>query len=409
MHRGSILIVTGGQLSRNPRVLKEATTLGEAGWDVTVLMVRNHAEAEAFDAGLMSAAPFRRVAVDVIGGYSAGWARRLGGRGRRWAARLLWRRFHLAGADALGPARQLLRRARALPAGLTIVHNEAAHWAGIRLMASGRRVAADIEDWHSEDLLPEARVHRPIALLRDVERTLLREARHTTTTSEALADALHARYGGRRPHVVTNSFPLQPDPRGGIAGDPPSFFWFSQTLGPGRGLEGFFEAWERTTRPSSVVLLGEPVPGFDRELLGRLPPSRRGLVSLLPLVPPGALPSVIARHDIGLALEDSAIPSRDLTITNKILQYLNAGLAVVASSTAGQREVLGRSPDAGIVVPQGGPAGYASGLDALLAGSPVPLARRQRAARALAEEVYCWEREAPALEALVAAAMEGGA
>src|SRR6185369_12705024 len=102
-----------------------------------------------------------------------------------------------------------LRRARAFPADLTIVHNEVAHCVGVRLLDAGRRVAADIEDWHSEDLLPQDRLRRPLALIRATECALLQRAAHTTTTSHALASGLQARYGGQRPEVISNSFPLQ--------------------------------------------------------------------------------------------------------------------------------------------------------------------------------------------------------
>jgi glycosyltransferase involved in cell wall biosynthesis len=128
------------------------------------------------------------------------------------------------------------------------------------------------------------------------------------------------------------------------------------------------------------------------------------MVSILPPVPPSALPAVIAGHDIGLALELAEIPSRDLTITNKILQYLNAGLAVVASDTAGQREVLARAPDAGLLVNLSDAVATATALDHLL-GDRAAMMRRQQAARRLAEEVYCWEREAPRLLSLVADAL----
>jgi len=48
--------------------------------------------------------------------------------------------------------------------------------------------------------------------------------------------------------------------------------------------------------------------------------------------------SRIAEHDLGFAGELSEPPSRNLTITNKFFQYLQAGLAVVASDTVGQVE-----------------------------------------------------------------------
>jgi len=116
------------------------------------------------------------------------------------------------------------------------------------------------------------------------------------------------------------------------------------------------------------------------------------------------LPSVIAEHAVGLALELSEPASRDLTITNKILQYLNAGLAVIASDTTGQREVLERRPEAGTLIKLNDPRSIANAVDRLL-NSPSILRQQQRAARSLAEETYCWEKQVPTLLTLVEKAL----
>ncbi len=413
MPSARILILTNSPLCRNPRVVKEATTLGHAGYEVTVLGISNHLPSVAIDRDLVARSPFRHLSVDMLGRESsfpqrlAVWLRRLQHR----AARELCHRFHWQLAAALGPAESLLRAALRHPAELIIAHNEIPHWCVSRLIAAGRRVAADIEDWHSEDLLPHERSGRPLRLLRASESYLLHHAAFTTTTSHALANALHARYGGRRPEVITNSFPLDPlpAPRSRLPAPdsprlPPSFFWFSQTTGPGRGLELFLAAWSRTTQPSRLVLLGETRFGYRQRLLETLPESFRSRVTFLPLVPPDQLPALIARHDIGLALEKDFIFNRDLTITNKILQYLNAGLAVVASNTQGQREVLTHAPEAGLLVALHETTTLTTQLDTLLA-DPAHLDRRRLAARQLAEQLYCWEREAPRLLALVATAL----
>jgi glycosyltransferase involved in cell wall biosynthesis len=399
-----ILIITNGHLCRNPRPLKEAETLGRAGYDVTVLAVRDQAPSEEQDRILLQDAPFRHQAVNMLPGFNTGRGTVFRKRLLSWIARQAGMKLGLPSIRSLGPAGPLLRAARRLPADLTIVHNEVPHWVGVQLLKGGRRVAADIEDWHSEDLLPEARLRRPLILIRTVEQTLLNRAVYTTTTSSALADALHARYGGRRPEVIANSFPLQPDPHQGDAGQPPAFFWFSQTLGPGRGLGLFFAAWAGTRHPSRLVLLGEPAGNYDRQLLAGLSRDWRDRVSFRSLVPPAKLPSLIAQHDVGLALEQPFIVNRNLTITNKILQYLNAGLAVVASDTAGHREVLSRSPEAGVIVELHETTRLTQTLDDLIEDR-TRLARRQKAARKLAEDTYCWEREEPRLLALVAQAL----
>lgn len=400
MGQPHILVVSNGALCRNPRVVKEATALGENGYDVTVLTIRNHLPSEPHDQEILASAPFRRKVLDLLGPG----APRFRAKALRWISIKLLGRIGWQSAESLGPALALLKKARTLPAALTIVHNEVPFWIGTRLLAEGRRVAADFEDWHSEDLLPAARRHRPLRLLRKMERRLLTHAAYTSTTSHALADALHARYGGTRPRVITNSFPLQTVTARPAPHKTPTFFWFSQTLGPGRGLEFFLNAWKLTRQPSELVLLGEPCAGYAAHLINLLPPNFHSRLRFLPLVSPAELPAVIARHDIGLALEESTIVNRDLTITNKILQYLNAGLAVVATETAGQREVLAHAPVAGLVMPTAYSRDWAAHLDLLLS-NPQELAVRKATARGLAESIYCWEREAPKLVQCVADAL----
>ncbi len=248
-------------------------------------MVRNHAPSEPFDAELMRNASFRREAIDLIPGHSAGAARLLWRRGISSLARKTAPAFGLGKVRALGPGPELLSRARRLPADLTIVHNEAAHWAGGRLLAEGRRVAADIEDWHSEDLMPEERVRRPLRLIRSIEGSLLSRAVYVTTTSHALAGALHGRYGGREPDVITNSCPCSsrlPAGRKWVSAPYRHFSVPPRRSAPGRGLELFLAGWMRTVNPSRVVLLGRPQGGYLASLLQSLPPERRSQVSVRP-------------------------------------------------------------------------------------------------------------------------------
>lgn len=384
-----ICIVSGAHPARNPRVVKEATALADAGHDVEVLTVASHRPSLRFDAESVGNARWRLCyGVDLTRG---GFVHRLCTRVAREAVR----RLGLQPPEALGPVRALLKQAQQRRADLFIVHTEPGLWVGGRLLDQGRRVVVDFEDWHSEDLLPQHRSYVPLRLLRGLEKTLLMRAAYSTTTSEVLADALHVTYGGNRPVVISNSAPLSPLPDRHDDAALQRFFWFSQTLGPGRGLEAFVDAWSRMSQPSQLTLLGNGAAYAER-LLARLPVERRANVVVQGPVPPGELPAVIARHDIGLALEVRSIRNRDLAITNKILQYLNAGLAVVATRTAGQRETLAHRPDAGIFVDLEQPALAAAALDTLVSDRKV-LSACQAAARQLAEERYCWELEAPRL------------
>lgn len=385
--------------------MKEASALGRAGYPVTVLAVASQERYEAFDRELLRSAPFRKVVVDLRPGRGLASAASLPSRGATWLLRRAVR-WGLGTAQALGPAAALARRARSLPADLTIVHTELGLGLGAGRLGRGARVAADFEDWHSRDLLPEARRGRPLRLIEGWEQALIRGAAYVSTTSDAMASALQSAHGGARPVVIRNCFPLQPDPAAWPRPGPPAFFWFSQTIGPGRMLEQFLAAWRLTRQPSRFCLLGEVAPAYREKLVDRLPPDRRRWLEFLPVVAPGELPAIIARHDIGLALEPGQPDNKNFTISNKILQYLNAGLAVLATETAGQSEVLARAPDAGLFVRPAETGELAATLDAL-AAAPARVAAMGAAARRAAEAVFCWEREEPRLLAAVAAALGG--
>ena len=397
-----ILIFTSLHLCRNPRVVKEAAALGAAGYDVTVLAVSMLDRFEQMDRALSAPLPFRRVTLDYAARTPRARWESLGQRASTWGARRMLRWLRIESARALGPAQALLRRALATPADLTIAHTEIPLWATAALIRAGRAVAVDIEDWYSRDLLFADRRTRPLKLLARAEKFALQHARYASTTSQSLADALAAAYQAPAPIVVRNVFPLQPHSRldRPAGGGPPALVWFSQTIGPGRGLELFFAAWNRTTVPSRVSLIGGECPGYREKILGRLSPERRAWVDFIPFVLPDELPQRLAGFDLGLALESHWPDSRDLTITNKIFQYMNAGLAVVATDTAGQAEVLRGAPDAGLLVAAHETGELARQLDRLLA-DPAGLRTMQAAARRAAEEKFCWEREAPCLLAAV--------
>ncbi len=375
-------------------MVKEATLLGAAGYDVTVMTISVQDRFEQIDLELLAGLPFKRVILDYATKTGRSQLADFFQRGATWAARHLLSKTGMETAQSLGPASALLRLARSFPADLTIVHTEIPTWIAGHLIRAGRRVAVDVEDWYSEDLLYADRKSRPLKLLRRAEQFALTHAAYSAATSQSMADGLANAYGCPLPLVLRNVFPLQPISRVDqtLPDQPPRFIWFSQTIGPGRGLELFLSAWTRTQNPSSVHLLGDERPGYCERLRQLLPPERRAQLHHLPLVSPNDLPDTLAQFDVGLALEPKWPLNRDLTITNKIFQYLNAGLAVIATDTAGQSEVLRAAPDCGLLVKAGETTQLAADLDNLIADR-AHLRGMQRAARAAAKAIFCWEKE----------------
>jgi glycosyltransferase involved in cell wall biosynthesis len=409
--RARIVILSGSSLSHNPRVLKAAGTLARAGHEVTVLGAWVDADLKAQDGRLLQNTPFRFVPVlDTTrsGWHVAGQALR---RVRRRAAHLVHRATGRESPGQLGYAvALLLARASAIEADLYIAHSEQGLHAAWQLMQQGRRVGVDMEDWFSEDLLPRARRGRPLKLLRFLEGELLRRGAYASCPSRAMSAALAGAYGGQAPIVIYNAFPCADrqafDGRRCDRRDAalPSIFWYSQTLGPGRGVEDLVAALPLLESRAEVHLRGRAAAGFEAWVRSRLPDAWQQRVFVHPLVANDELASRIAEHDVGFAGERPDCRSRDLTVTNKMLHYLLGGLAVVASDTAGQREVAVRTPSAVSLYEAGNPRSLAQALAPLLE-SPARLRRAQAAALQVAQELFCWERQECTLLTAVANAL----
>lgn len=409
-----ILILTGGSLAWNPRVLREARTLASAAFEVSVL--GSSATELAFDLDCALARECGFTFRSVVPPPEAGPTSAVGSAGRRLRARLgrdFFRCTGLANRWQLGTVvPELLARAVATPADYYIAHTEQGLWAAARLLDAGRGVAVDMEDWHSEDLLPEARKARPLAMLHALERSLLRTGTHATAPSRSMSEALAREFGCARPTVLYNVERwIEREAMDGLRRDRrdpalPSIVWYSQTLGPGRGLEDLLAALPHMRHDAEIHLRGTPAAGFVERLRMQLPERWRPRVTVHGVVPARELLSRVAEHDIGFAGEVTGIRSRDLTVTNKIMSYLLGGLAVVASDTAGQREVAAQAEGAVLLYPSGDAAALAATLDVLLANRE-RLAAGRAAALQAAQRTFCWERQEERLVALVAQAISG--
>jgi len=399
-----VLILSGIQLSANPRVVKEADTLGDAGYRVEVVGATVDSRLAERDLELCAAKPWTYTT--LVDASSTSWKERfkwLRARARMRFAREAFSRFEVQSPHQLGyVTEELFRHAITHPAELTILHNPQAIWAGAALIRERRPVAVDMEDWYSEDLLSEDRKRQPVGSLQRWEGLVLREASYSTTTSGCLSRALAAAYDCPPPAVVYNSFPSSERNRldGKILDRVdvtiPSLTWFSQVIGPGRGLETLMDALPGMKSVFEIHLRGNCRSDYRASLLARAPESWRSRIHFHSQVPHAELLSRIAEHDVGLAAEIPFCQSRALTITNKLLQYLLAGIAVVASDTEGQREAAQGAGGAVVLFKAGAAANLAEALDSLFA-TPARLTLAKADALSAALGQFSWERSAAIL------------
>ena len=397
-------LVTSNHVANNPRLVKEADALAASGHRVRVVAVNNHPEFARRDEALVAGRPWRLHRIDVARGSRAG--------GWRWARDTALQRIaHALALRGLRDPRVVDRAvsrhvgllsaaASTEPADVVIGHNLAALPAAARAArVLGARLGFDIEDLHTGELpdLPEFAGERELRWA--LEARLLPRCDLLTAASAGIADEIVRLYGVRRPAVVLNVFPrsersatVRPPASG-----PPSLYWYSQVIGPDRGVDEAVRAVAQLGIPVELHLRGELLPSFEpvlRALTAELGIGDR--VRIWPPAPPGDLVALAQQHHIGLALEQPVSRNRQVCVTNKLFTYLLGGLAIAATDTEGQRGILETIPEAGFLYRSGDVEALAAGLRRLLT-EPGALERARAAARRAAEERYCWEAESERL------------
>jgi len=393
-----IVILSGNHACNNPRAIKEAETFAEAGFEVEWLGGWVDSALAERDRNLTANRKWRFVPVidwtrsDYGAQLLKDWQRF-----KRFRALKQFEWFGLESGGQLGYCiRNLLKAAQKRTADLYIAHSEPGMWVAEQLRLQGHRVGIDMEDWFAEDLLPEARKQRPLRLLRRLEKKLLRNSAYSLCTSHAMSEALADEYGCQPPIVIYNAFPwADRQSLDGLIKDRrdrniPSIHWYSQTLGPGRGLEDLFDALPYVKFEAEIHLRGKSSTGFESWLSEKVPAEWRSRIFIHDLVSNEELLSRIAEHDIGFAGEMKYCRSRDLTVTNKILQYLLGGLSVIASDTSGQYEVAKQAGAAVSVYKCGDIVELAGRLNELL-GSIQRLSTAKAYALEAAKKKFCWE------------------
>ncbi|MFI5249217.1 MAG: glycosyltransferase [Gemmatimonadales bacterium] len=397
----------------NPRLVKEADALHEAGYDV-VAGYRADGPTDRDDA-ILKDKPWRWHRVDVARDRQPfAWMRAaVRQRIAEWIVRAGLRSAHAEQAAYCRGDGVLARWAAAQNAALYIAHTQPVLSVAARVaIARGVPFGFDCEDLLVEEAADGGRAAWRRPMISHIERRCLPRAAYVSATSVPMAEYLAGRYGLRSTRVWHNCFPAAdaaalrgPADRSPPAG-PVELAWISATVGPGRGLEDIFAAVPRLGGRVALHLYGAVPPGQSEWLEKQLAPVReRSAVVLHPLQPADAILAALAHHQIGLSLDGAETLNRSLTVSNKFFLYLQAGLACVATDTPGHRSVFPSGAGFGGMYQPGDVRSLAAVLETL--AKPAALAAAQRASWIAGRTTYVWEHEKPQFLDTVAGALAG--
>lgn len=411
----SVCLITSGNIASNPRLVKEATALKDAGFSVALVAADIIPSLAQYDDGIA-----RKLGLSVV---KVAWQQPLPfmlfRRFRRIFARLLCRYWSglvsmsaLAAAHhALGPA--LISAASKVKADLYLAHNLAALPAAAAAAEKHNgKLGFDAEDYHCGELAAPPDNELELSIRRRIESKLLPKCSHFTAASPQIAAAYREDYAVTMTPIL-NVFSLidssseAVDPKS-WSGEAPALYWFSQTIGASRGLEQIIDAMSRMQTKAHLALRGNSAGGYVDHLrryaaaAGGNDLARR--ISVVPIAAPDQMVKLAATADLGLALEPGHTRNNNLALSNKAFTYLLAGVPVLLSRTTAQAELAGKLGAAALLVDVNDSASTASVVDAYFADR-----QRQITARAAAWSAgrtrYNWDVEKASFLASVEAAL----
>jgi glycosyltransferase involved in cell wall biosynthesis len=392
-----ICLITPHHISFQPRTLREADSLFEAGHDVRVVCRQTDEVLTGYDLQIMASRKWR---LQPVGLHRNGHNR------NAWLIESVrsklfnWMfnaglktpmtgvRGHLKGFD------RLKAMAMTEPADWFIAHTQST----LPIAATAARRWKAKLGFDCEDLLAEMGSD-PADVVNLLQRRYLPLCDYVSVPSECLGARLREEYRLPNLLVLYNVFPLHfadalLSPNQRPTHRAVRLHWFGQTIGAGRGVEEAIE--------SLGIILNED---FELHLRGRLSPAFRlriegltqknrivGKVFFHEPVSPQDLINSMDQFDVGLALEHPHHGNYSLAATNKLLSYILAGLAVAATDTAGHREVMSQMPAAGFLYNPANPRGLVDGLKQWI-DNRSDLLVAQTAAWKAARSKFCWDIE----------------
>lgn len=354
-----IVIVTSGQPSLNPRLVKEADALSNEGFDVTVLYQYWNEWGTIADTELLKNKTWKAVCVggsprkQLIHYFISRSLHRVGKILMRYLGIKNWIAELAIKRNVFG----LVNKAKSIKADLYIGHNLGALPAVVAASKKyGSKCGFDAEDFHRQEQTDDIK-SEIFQLAKFIEDKYLLKTHYFTVASPLIAQAYQNLYPDLHPIIINNVFPSRFLQKQNLTLEKKlRLFWFSQTVGKKRGLEDVILAIGKLQNSFiSFTILGkidDQTKNYFVTFANQASLSTEQLKFVDP-ISPDEIFHFAKDFDIGLALETGFCKNNNIALSNKLFTYLTAGLAVIASETEAQKAFIAKNTGVGFAYPTG--------------------------------------------------------
>lgn len=351
-----VLLVSPGQPSLNPRLVKEADALADAGYEVTVLYSYWNNWGDHLTKKLLLTKKWK--AVNAGGHPTESPAVYFLSRIIHKLANWSYNKFQIAVSTEFAVARAawfLSREARKHKADLYIGHNLGALPAVVNAAKKHKaKCGFDAEDFHRQEVSDNQDSFN-YKIAKHLEDKYYNRLDYLTTSSPQITGRYRQLYPQKNPVTLLNVFPKSrhSKQRAFNKNGPLKIFWFSQTIGINRGIEDIAKALQ-SLKPEDfeLHLLGYIAGDVKQQFINNVLLNIKNVVFHDP-IPSDEIIDFAAQFDIGLAAENSVPLNRDICLTNKIFTYLQTGVAILASNTTAQNNFLEENKGVGEIYDKG--------------------------------------------------------
>lgn len=337
----SVCLITPGHIASNPRLVKEAMALSQSGYKVHIIFTQYVFYLVDHDKHILSQNPDWTYDCLNWTGYNLSSK----------ISRLSSKFYQILTGDINTKINRnyiwQLKKAINFKACLYIAHNLGALPVAVNAAKKNKaKCGFDAEDFHRNEISDN--VNDPnVKLKTAVEDRYIPQLDYMTASSPQITRQ-YTNLFHRDVTTILNVFPrTEIYEISNNVDQPLQLFWFSQTIGPNRGLETIIEGLNISAVRSDLHLLGVITDEYKSNLVNLLKTGSKCTLHFHKPVYSEELFNIAKQFDIGFGSETGFCINNNIALSNKILTYVQSGLALIASNTTAQAAFVAQYPQIG--------------------------------------------------------------